>query len=260
MREENDMRSIFKKLVFAMLVLLSGASSAFALQPWQNGIANYFQQQNSAICGQTSMYMIARYYGHVGKDHVGDYPYKTLNLLGYWVSVDLDSYADVNKYWLFYVAGGMPITRVGTAIGALEMVDGIKKNNIKFYNNRYYAKNPNGLGYASGQKTTYDKTATNDNMYELAARLDYIKANYLDLGIPAVIHLDRVSGTGHYVILAGYDPASGTIYYVNPNWGACHTTGDKLESVDVSSFILDEWYVCGDDPAFWDGKWFVFYH
>ena len=256
------MHRSFRKLIFALLLIVSASGSAFALQPWQKGIADYFQQQNNYICGQTCMYMIARYYHQVGKDHVGDFPYKTVNLAGYWVSVDLDSYPDVNNYWLYYLGSGMPIVKTGLTYGALDYVDRIKKDNIKFYNDRYYAKNTTGmkLGYAAGKLTTYDIYAAGDNTWELAVRLDYIKTNYLERGIPAVIHLDRDSGTGHYIILAGYDANAGIIYYVNPNWGACHSTGSKLESVTFDAFLNTDWYSCGESPASWDGKWFVFYH
>lgn len=92
---------------------------------------------------------------------------------------------------------------------------------------------------------------------ERMARLDYIHDNYLIKKRPVIIHLSRVSATGHYLVLIGYDKSTQTVYYADPNKG-------RIQFVKLDDFIKTEWYRAPTNPldanvAYWDGEWMGFY-
>jgi hypothetical protein len=121
--------------------------------------------------------------------------------------------------------------------------------------------------HALGATAAYFRTELNENTTgtttsgdaERENRLNYIKATYLDKNIPVMIHLRRSYYlAGHYIVITGYDPAAGKVYYVDPN-------GPGSGEVSKTSFIHDKWYVSPSNTASyyrarWDGEWLGFSH
>lgn len=122
--------------------------------------------------------------------------------------------------------------------------------------------------HAAGSTLPYFKSELNSNTTDYGTtagdterenRLNYIKTNYLDKNHPVMIHLRRnYYLAGHYIMITGYDPASGKVYYVDPN-------GGSAGEITKTSFVKDKWYISPSNTASyyrarWDGEWMAFYH
>ncbi|HNY64829.1 MAG TPA: C39 family peptidase [Deltaproteobacteria bacterium] len=223
---------------FMMIGLTMTAFDAHAVQPYQDPA---FEEvgQGSAQCGPTSFYMV---FNHLRAHQV----FKEVNLSEH--PEDMAAY-------------GYKVTK-NTAI--CKWVNGGSTSGTSWTKLRAAADKL----HAQGTTAAYFKTELNSSTTaynsataeaEREKRLNYIKANYLDKNRPVIIHLRRSSYlSGHYVVVTGYDTASGKVYYADPN-------GPGSGEVSKTSFIKDKWYVSPDNSASyyrarWDGEWMGFYH
>ena len=98
---------------------------------------------------------------------------------------------------------------------------------------------------------------TTKGIAEREARLTYILNTYLMKNRAVIIHMRRQwYQAGHYLVLTGYDPATDTVYYADPNQGCAG-------EIDRTSFIQDNWYASPTNlsryyRARWDGEWMAF--
>jgi len=109
----------------------------------------------------------------------------------------------------------------------------------------------------------YSVESNTDNSVDNSSQFAVINNSFLQQQVPVIIHLDRPSPyTGHFMILAGYDSASGIVYYMDPNK---KESDPVLQSVSLTDFLDSNWYVSPDESstnpdAYWDGTWIGFIH
>lgn len=214
------------------------ACDAGAVQPYKDTLFEPVAQ-GSALCGPASFYMVFNFLGahQVFKE------------------ADLREHPEDMAVYAYKVTSRTAICKwINTWLSS-----GISWAQLKKAADRLHALGSSDVYF----KTELNSTATAYNTVagdsDREIRLDYIKTAYLDEDIPVMIHLGRnYYLKGHYLVLTGYDPVAGKVYYADPDGG---TTGE----VSKTSFIHNFWYVSPSNKAAyyrarWDGQWMGFYH
>jgi hypothetical protein len=221
-----------------MLGMTMGAHDARAMQPFQDPA---FEEvaQSSAQCGPTSFYMIFNFLraNQVFKEvNLSEHP-EDMAAYGYKVT----SSTAICKWVNGGSTSGTSWTKLKSAADKLHALN----STLPYFKTEL-----------NNSSTAYNSTSGDA---ERAKRLDYIKANYLDKDRCVMIHLERSYYlAGHYIVITGYDPIAGKVYYADPN-------GGSAGEISKTSFIHDKWYVSPSNTASyyrarWDGEWMGFYH
>lgn len=225
---------IFLTLIFTCISCLQG-KEVFTFAD-----DDFFVRQGAGQCGPASFYMIFRYYGDTTFD--GEFTglpdcSEIFPLQEELTEVTEDS--AVSK-WL-------GVTDTGIAIAALK--DKISRLTAD-RNTPWYI-------------TEGDIVKTEILLQE---RFLIIQTMYLNNDLPVIIHLSRpdISGipvTGHYMVLAGYDPGKKVVYYIDPNRDE---DSPVIQRVDLHDFLYSQWYESPDNMlipnGYWDGTWIGFRH
>jgi hypothetical protein len=223
------------------LVMLFGvtlwAYDASAMQPYQDP---RFEEvaQSSAQCGPTSFYMIFNFLG-------ANQAFKEVNLSEH--PEDMASYG-------YKVTNGSAICKWINK----GSTSGTSWTQLKSAADKLHALSSTAAYFKTELNNKSTGTTTSGDTERLN-RLNYIKTSYLDKGRAVMIHLERSYYlAGHYIVITGYDPVAGKVYYADPN-------GGSAGEVSQASFIHDKWYVSPSNSASyyrarWDGEWLGFYH
>lgn len=228
-----------------------------------NNPSSYFVPQASGLCGPTSFYMAFKYHGDHLKTTSTGYsdPADLMETVNYPDEITEDTkiakYIQTKDDESNSLSG---ISLTGLKNSAQDLMDG---SGNTFYNDVRYGIN--------------DLTGTDDSTSEEkeAIFLNEI-VPMLDTNTPVVIHLWRSIGSGHYVLVVGYDATEGMVYFMDPyitnhegNECACAVTptttdGDWtcfLQKVDFTDFIYEYWYKSDQTGVYnarWDGNWIGF--
>lgn len=195
----------------------------------------FFVKQGSGQCGPTSFYMIFRYYGdNTFQGEFTELPgcAEVFPLQEDLTEVTADS--GVSR-WLGVTSSGIGIESLMEKISLLST-----DRNYPWY-------------------ITSGDTSTTTEQRE--SRFMVIYNNFLVNDIPVIIHLSRPALTGHFMVIAGYDPRHKTVYYVDPNKA---DDAPDVQSVALSDFLNSQWYESPESPltpyGYWDGTWIGFWH
>ncbi|MFY9397226.1 MAG: C39 family peptidase [Desulfomonilia bacterium] len=224
-------------VMIAALATAFWTSPADAVQPYEDP---WFQpvSQGPSQCGPACFYMIFNHYGAhqvFTECDLSEHP-ELMSAYGYEITSDTAICRWIN--------GGK---RQGTTWKQLKQAaDGLHAPGST---QAYFTSE------LQSDTTPYNSPAADE---ERMRRLDYIKREYLDRNRPVIIHMRRVWYLpGHYLVLTGYDPASGMVYYADPSNGG-------MGEISRESFVRDKWYASpvhwpGYPRARWDGEWMGFY-
>jgi hypothetical protein len=229
---------VFVVFVFVTILgLTMWAHDASAMQPYQD---SRFEEvaQSSAQCGPTTFYMIFNFLG-------ANQRFKEVDLSEHPEDMAIYGNKVTSKTAICkWINGGS--------------TSGTSWTKLKSAADKLHALNAT-LAYFRTElnSNTTDTNTAGDT--EREKRLNYIKTAYLDKDIPVMIHLRRSYYlAGHYMVITGYDPVAGKVYYADPN-------GGSAGEISKTSFIHDKWYVSPSNTASyysarWDGEWMGFYH
>lgn len=215
-------------------------------------IESYYVKQGSCQCGPTSFYMIFKFYGDNKIDgSFWDLPGCATE---YSLKEDLSVVEKTSlvSRWLGVTCGWFAGDLTGKMAGGIT----IKELDEKIRNLTADKANPY-YNVASNIVSNTDDSVAN------LLQFNRINDSFLQQLIPVIIHLDRSSlYAGHFMVLAGYDSATGLVYYIDPNK---NDSDPVLQSVSLTDFINSHWYISPDDSstnpnAYWDGTWIGFTH
>lgn len=233
-------------------VLFFFIGTARALQPVDIIAKNqekYFVRQGAGQCGPASFYIVFKYYG----DDLNSCPF-------YYDStgspVDLSSNAhkggvlSENSSVSLWVKGKDSSTNWAKLIGSIK---NLYFRNKHGKNERYYS-----VMESNDSITGMDEKYTEIRNYNFLKR---IVPGFLEQNRPVIIHLKRKwPFPGHYIVVIGYDPASGHVSYMDPSGDG----QEKILTVPLYDFLNKPWYK-GKRTAWWggagwSGRWVGFYH
>lgn len=239
-----------------------------SLQPYETILANnpadYFVAQASALCGVTSFYMIVKFYG----DHLADTQTGLVDPPSIQETIDYPSKLDTDsktyRYIVSFNQGNDPQVTGILWSALIEAVSNLK--------------NESGSSYypiVESQDTRLTSTSDATDRQKRTIFLDEI-VPFLQQGAPVLVHLWRSVGSGHYVVVVGYDASAGQVYIIDPNMDnhsgnecTCAVTPVDtggtwtcfMQKVSLGDFINEYWYKAdGSYPlnARWDGTWLGF--
>ena len=196
---------------------------------------NFFVKQGTGQCGPTAFYMIFRYYGD--NNFIGDFTElpecsEKLSLQEELTEVTADS--GVSR-WLGVTGSGIGIASLKEKISLLST-----DRNYPWY-------------------ITGGETSTTTVLRE--TRFMEIYNSFLKNDIPVIIHISRPALTGHFMVLVGYDPRHGIVYFVDPNKD---DSSPDVQSIGLYDFLNSQWYESPENPltpyGYWDGTWIGFRH
>lgn len=228
---------------------------------------HYYVSQDAGLCAATCFYMTMKFYGdHLKNVKTGisdtNCPAEITEQIDY--PNEVVSTSQIAKY-LEYIddqSNSLPGIVLASLVQAAE-----------------------GLLEASGSVVLYSQVMTDNYGTTLTGTGDDIseqKRNifltrivpFLNTGSPVLIHLWRTLGSGHYVLVIGYDDAQNIVYFMDPNdlnhqgnGCACVATDPGnpavcfIQKIDFNAFIENFWYKSNDElNARWDGNWVGFRH
>lgn len=227
-------------------------------QPYENDIADSWVRQDSANCGPTSLYMIFKYYNDHLKENIF---YDDGDALSGSDDIRIDvTFLDINSEindWLGY-------TYWDSIFGGIRRSDIDEKLRDLQYDGEYYYNVVSNLVQMDV-----------DDYSDKTQQFDIIRDDFLNEGRPVIIHLDRASYSGHFIVMVGFDandPATTTddeVIFMDPYLNKYEYEGvsitnnipnNPLIRVSLSDFMNEEWYNNGNGHlAYWDGIWYGFH-
>lgn len=208
---------------------------AYGMQPYEDP-AFEIVAQGANQCGPTSFYMV---FNHFDAHQV-------------FQEVDLSEHPEDMAIYGFSITRD---TKICTWINAGALT-GTSWSTLRSAAEKLHAPGASASYFITelNATTTYANTK---GIAERDARLHYIWRQYLMKDRAVIIHMRRQwYQAGHYLVLTGYDQATDTVYYADPNHGCAG-------EISRSSFIRDNWYVSPSNTAAnyrarWDGEWMAF--
>lgn len=234
-----------KGLGAILCCLVFFASVAYGGQPYQN--TEFWRtnstpenlvvaQDGSGFCGPGSLYNVFNYFKDQG-DYDGNITLSAINCATQYVD-----YSDFGAYVAGFAGGSNTVKTYGMSFDQLqESMDALYQNGDQTYNT-----------YLCDGFTNYDDS---EDEAERRCRLDFILDNFLLNDIPVVIHLYHWSQFNHYVTLVGYNPSTGTVYYVDSLHPERFISSVGYDDFIESKFYYVSWYY----QLRWDGEWMVFW-
>lgn len=219
----------------------------------------YLVKQGPGQCGPASFYIVFRYYGHdTGNFRFSKGPDGAVFTMGTGeLQPDKGSGTGEKKPviimkdspvsgWMNGKDNSTDWSELAEAISNLYYV---RSNNIR--EKFYPVIVSNNKATVPGSKTHKARKIIFNEM---------IVPMFLDHNRPVIVHLKRKwPYPGHYIVLIGYNSATGTVYYMNPNYDG----GDIIKSVSAEDFTGSYWYQSDNEQswgrAYWNGQWIGFY-
>jgi len=236
-----------------MMAVFPPFESANAAQPYETisrEPMKYFVKQGPAQCGPASFYIIFKYYG----DNLRRYPF-FYDREG--SPVDLGAGTGKAADGTDTVSGDDPVAvwikGSDSSTGWKKLVASVQElchKNDRDMRTRYYEV-----------VDSYDEVTGADSRGRDVRKINFLERivpGFLEKNRPVIIHLKRKwPFPGHYVVVIGFDGASGKVYYMDPN------DAGPVDSVSFNDFIDEFWYR-GNAPSLWgkarwSGKWLGFY-
>lgn len=246
----------------ALLLSAVTGSYLYALQPVdliRKNASSFYVKQGPGQCGPASFYIVFRYYGDDSKDFLFSkgangslFRMGKNDLQGDAVSgggndspVVIKKNSTVSKW----MNGSDNSTDWGELTAAV--------------NNLFLVNNNNGRERFYSVIESEDRASVPDGGSLQARRknfYDMIVARFLNRNRPVIVHLKRKwPYPGHYIVLIGFDPATATVYFMDPN----DSTGDIVKKVSLDDFTGLYWYEANPElrwgRACWNGQWIGFY-
>mgnify|MGYP000856178880 CR=1 FL=1 len=208
---------------------------AYGIQPYEDPSFEHVAQGPNQ-CGPTSFYML---FNHLGAHQV-------------FQEADLSEHPEDMAFYSFRVTRD---TRICTWVNG-GSITGTSWSMLKDAADRLHAPGAPASFFISelNPATTY---ATAKGITERETRLMYLWRQYLMKNRAVIIHMRRKwYQPGHYLVLTGYDQATDTVYYADPNQGCAG-------EISRASFVRDSWYASPTNTskgsrARWDGEWMGF--
>ncbi|NLV67182.1 MAG: hypothetical protein GXY14_05845 [Spirochaetes bacterium] len=249
------MKNMHTAILMTAIILLQGVF-IYAMQPFElirKNPAGYYVKQGAGQCGPASFYIIFRYDGddrrayRFSKGKKG--PLFSMQINDQAVgqggnAVVIDRKSPVSK-WMNGRSGSTGWNELTAAVKGL-----------------YY------LNSSNVREKFYSSVESNDRATEPVVKnleqrrsefFERIVPAFLNRNRPVIVHLKRKwPYPGHYIVLAGYDPVSRTVYYIDPNG----SSEEILRSVQVDDFTGTYWYESSRElrwgRACWNGQWIGF--
>ena len=245
-----------------MLVLVISGTYLYALQPVdaiRKKPGNFFVKQGAGQCGPASFYIVFRYYGDDRRAYMF-----SKGPDGELFSMSADSLTRDEKTGSgdnhpVIIRKESPVSRwmngSDGSTGWRELTSAV--NNLSY------------LTVNGSRARFYSVIESNDSGTEPVKKFfqsrnsefyDRIVPRFLNRNRPVIVHLKRKwPFPGHYIVLVGYDPASATIFYMNPN----DDGSNIISSVSADHFLNSYWYEANPElrwgRACWNGQWIGFY-
>lgn len=239
-----------------MTLLVSGSENG--IQPYveiQKDPRAYYVHQDSALCGQTSFYMMLKYHGDT-LPGAGPTNTDLCETIPNESAAVVSASTKVYGYLSSFSSDLLP----GTKWSDLEAGSlALRKNSHALY--PCIQSNPEGSENSEAGART--RTGIFDG--------DLVP--FLETGAPVLIHLKRPYGvSGHYLVVIGYDSNTDEVMYLDPNDPQFNPRAaaydpdvldwsEAVRKVKREAFIGTAWYrKSGYVDAFWDGRWLGFSH
>ncbi len=201
-----------------------------------------FVKQGSGQCGPASFYMIFKFYGDNKID------------TGFWDLPLCSTEYSLKEELSTVTKDSLVSSWLGVANSGITVVNLDKKiRNLT----------------ADKAAPYYTVISNTSDGADNAEQFETINSSFLQKQKAVIIHVSRpdifgIPLAGHFMVLAGYDSASGRVYFIDPNK---NDDDPVLQSVSLAGFLNSSWYRSPDysltypvPDAYWDGTWIGFTH